>query len=236
MNWSELNIWNVIWQIFDEQKEKMRRKYLIDDFLDSRKENDRYASFDYCYNYFYKFYKNNEINKIADENNLEMSCLHLWFYLASWWMMRWSSFLLKKSMKNFKNLMIQISKLDNSYFEIDIDNYNEENINKLLYLKKIIVLSFDKDESPTDTLVTKIMLWIFWNTPAFDRFFKDWMNISWFNKKNLFKVYDFYIENKIMIDKLEIKTLDFSLWKDTNIKYPKAKIIDMYWFMKWTQI
>jgi hypothetical protein len=36
-----------------------------------RGQNYRYASFDYCYNYFYSFYKNNKIKEIANKENLE---------------------------------------------------------------------------------------------------------------------------------------------------------------------
>jgi hypothetical protein len=38
-----------------------------------------------------------------------MSCLQIGFYLASWGMMRGSSFLLEKSVRNFSNLIIAIS-------------------------------------------------------------------------------------------------------------------------------
>jgi len=207
-------------------------KYQIDNFLKDRNENDRYSSFDYCYNYFYKFYKNNEIHKIWNDKNLEKSCLQLWFYLSSWWMLRGSSFLLQKSVKNFKVLILEISKLDKNYWEIDIDNYDEENIDKLLKLKQIIYKSFWKD-IPSDTLITKIMLWIFGNIPAFDRFFKNWMKLNSVNKKSLLKIKDFYLENKKLFDSIEIKTIDFNNWKYTYINYTKAKIIDMYWFMKW---
>jgi len=32
-----------------------------------RKPEERYASFDYCYNHFYSFYKENRINDLANE-------------------------------------------------------------------------------------------------------------------------------------------------------------------------
>lgn len=112
-------------------------------FLKDRKKIERYSSFDYCYNYFYDFYKKDKIQEIWNKENIEKSCLHIWFYLASWWMMRWSSFLLQKSLFNFKTLIENISKNSSKiYWEIDIDNYNEENINHLLNLKKIIIKSF----------------------------------------------------------------------------------------------
>lgn len=209
----------------------MNTKDFIDEFILKRTENHRYSSFDFCYNYFYSFYKNNQIQVIWNEKNLENSCLQLWFYLASWWMLRWSSFLLQNSVRNFKNLILEISKLDKTYWEIDINNYTDENISKLLDLKNIIFNSFSENK-PSETLITKIMLWIFWNIPAFDRYFKNWMNLNSVNKVNLLKLKDFYFENQELIDSIKIKTLDFNTWIETNIYYSKAKIIDMYWFTK----
>lgn len=52
--------------------------------------NERYTSFDYCYNYFLT---TNDLEK-----DIERSCLTLGFYLASWGMFRGSSFLLQKSL------------------------------------------------------------------------------------------------------------------------------------------
>jgi hypothetical protein len=52
-------------------------KEMIEEFLKDRNKDDRYSSFDYCYGYFYSFYRNNEIIKIADEKNIEISCLQL---------------------------------------------------------------------------------------------------------------------------------------------------------------
>lgn len=233
---NENNIWNILWQIYDKQKEWCRIQYLIEKFLSSRNKNERYASFDYCYNYFHNFYKNDKIYEISNTDNLENSCLHLWFYLASWWMMRWSSFLLWKSLKHFVPLIIEISKLDKSYFDIDIDNYNDINIEKLLDLKKIIIKALWEENNPSDTLISKIMLWIFWNIPAFDRFLKEWLKVSWFNKKSLNLIKNNYLENKKIFDNLNIKTINFNTWKDSEVKYKKAKLIDMYWFMKWQLI
>jgi len=66
---------------------------LINTFLKDREPTDRYASFDYCYNYFQTFKYNNKILDIAVSDNLQLSCLHLGFYLASWGMLRGSTFL-----------------------------------------------------------------------------------------------------------------------------------------------
>jgi len=83
----------------------MDAKKSINQFLEGngknrgRKPNERYASFDFCYNYFYSFYKENRLSELANGQNLQTSCLQIGFYLASWGMMRGSSFLLEKSVK-----------------------------------------------------------------------------------------------------------------------------------------
>jgi hypothetical protein len=51
----------------------------------------RYASFDYCFNYFRSFREQDRTADIAAPQNLQMSCLQLGFYLASWGMLRGSS-------------------------------------------------------------------------------------------------------------------------------------------------
>ena len=196
-----------------------------------RLSNERYASFDYCYNYFYSFYKDNKISKLANQDNLQMSCLQIGFYLASWGMMRGSSFLLEKSVRNFSDLIIAISKMDSKLWEIDVSDYNSENIVILLDCKKKIINALGKGNNPSDTLVTKIMLGVFSNVPAFDQYFRQSMSVYSFNRNSLFKIKEFYIENKNILDSYNIHTLDFTKGVETDIIYNKAKLIDMCGFV-----
>ncbi|MEA1869888.1 MAG: hypothetical protein U9N09_07080 [Euryarchaeota archaeon] len=200
-----------------------------------RKPDERYASFDFCYNYFYSFYKRNKLDELADEKNLQMSCLQLGFYLASWGMMRGSSFLLEKSIKNYKNLIIIISKMNPILWEIDVDNYDEENIKLLLNCKKQIIEVIRKENKPSDTLVTKIMLGIFANVPAYDYNFKKFLKknqyCQTFNKTSLNQIKKFYEENNEVFNSYEIHTFDFRTSNDTDNIYTKAKLIDMYGFI-----
>ncbi len=53
-----------------------------------RKPNERYASFDYCFNYFQSFRELGNISALAGPANVQLSCLQLGFYLASWGMLR----------------------------------------------------------------------------------------------------------------------------------------------------
>lgn len=131
-----------------------------------RKPDERYASFDYCYNYFYSFFKEDRLSELATADNIQVSCLQIGFYLASWGMMRGSSFLLEKSVRHYKNLIIAISEMDPKLWEIDVNNYTNENIQMLLKCKKDIIQALGEEKNPTDTLVTKIMLGVFANVPA----------------------------------------------------------------------
>ncbi len=196
-----------------------------------RQPNERYASFDFCYNYFYSFYANDKIREIANEKNIHNSCLQLGFYLASWGMMRGSSFLLEKSARSFIELVTAISKMNPKLWEIDVPDYNEENIAILLECKKQIIGALGNGNNPSDTLVTKIMLGVFANVPAFDQYFRKSFHMYSFNKKSLYKIRDFYLQNKKVFDSFKINTFDFLTAKETNLIYSKAKLIDMYGFM-----
>ncbi|MDD2392388.1 MAG: hypothetical protein PHU94_05600 [Bacilli bacterium] len=218
---------------------KTNIKKQIDYFLkgkgksNGRYPNERYCSFDFCYNYFYSFYKKNKIHDISNKENMQMSCLQLGFYLASWGMMRGGSFLLQKSVKNFSNLIRVISEQDHILWEIDVPSYGiDKNIYILLDIKEKIKDALGKENSPSDTLITKIMLGVFANVPAFDRYFKKSIKVNSLNKKSLSKIYDFYLDNKKIIDSYNFHTYDFNSEKEIGgIVYTKAKIIDMYAFM-----
>lgn len=113
----------------------MQIKELINEYLSKRNANERFASFDYCYNYFHSFYENNNLLELASDENIQMSCLQLGFYLSSWGMMR-NSFLMKKSVKNFENLIIAISNMNPILWEIDVDKYTEKNMESLMSCQK----------------------------------------------------------------------------------------------------
>jgi len=205
----------------------------IKEFIKKRDQFDRYASFDYCYNYFYSF-KDNPL-ELANEKNLETSCFQLGFYLASWGMMRGSSFLLNKSVKYFEPLIIKISQMPRQLYNIDISNYNVDNIKLLFECKNEIYSFFGKDNKPSDTLISKIMLGVFANVPAYDRFFKDFLRENKlsqsFSKKSLEQLNRYYLDHKDVFDEFNIPTLQFNNNSNNPIYYSKAKLLDMYGFI-----
>jgi len=146
-------------------------------------------------------------------------------------MLRGSSFLLEKSARSYKNLITAISEMDPKLWEIDIDNYNKENIELLLKCKQQVIDSFGDENKPTDTLITKIMLGVFANVPAFDQYVKKSLKIYDLNEKSLLKLKTFYENNKSIIDSFKIHTFDFLTSDETDIIYTKAKLVDMCGFI-----
>jgi hypothetical protein len=210
------------------------RQYNIEDvvgnYLDLGKPEHRYSSFDYCYNYFHT---DDDLTK-----DMEKSCFVLSFYLASWGMFRGSSFLLQKSAKYFVKTIEYINSLEKSLWKIDVDNYNDANIDKLIGIYKTLEELVVEGQSRSVTLVTKMMLGIFGFVPAYDDYFcESFRKITKcgfraFNKESLKVIENFYICNKEVINKLSKKifTYDFISGEKTKVNYPKIKIIDMYGF------
>lgn len=201
----------------------------------------RYASFDYCYNYF------QNMTSIELKNNMEKSCLQLGFYLASWGMLRGSSFLLQKSVKHYEpliNYLISLKEENNKNWTIDVDEFNSENIDLILEVYKKIQEYVIGTESNNRhiVLVTKIMMGVFGCIPAYDQYFtqtfrKIFKNRCGFrsvNEESILCLKEFCDSNIDTISNLQhqIRTMDFNTTELTKLKYSKAKIIDMYGFAK----
>ncbi len=207
---------------------------VVSEFMSQTKsdENHRYTSFDYCYNYFSS---TEDLTK-----DIEKSCLMLGFYLASWGMFRGSSFLLQKNVGCFKKTVHYISDLDKSVWQIDVDNYTDENIDTIIKLYSGIKDCLIENNERDLVLVTKILLGVFGFVPAFDRYFADTFRNSSggqcgfrrVNKNSLSVIKDFYEVHREIIDRLSSQTFttDFLTGLKTTTNYPKAKIIDMYGF------
>jgi hypothetical protein len=70
------------------------------------KPDARYTSFDYCFNYFQSFRESGTLASLATPENVQISCLHLGFYLASWGMLRGSAELLQKSARHYVPVIV----------------------------------------------------------------------------------------------------------------------------------
>lgn len=198
-----------------------------------RHPEERYASYDYCFNYFQSFRETGRVATLASRDNLEASCLHLAFYLASWGMFRGSSFLLEKSPKHFQALIEVLVSLDKTIWNIDVGDYSDANSRRLLlHCKDEITKALGERNGPTDTLITKIMLGVFGNVPAFDTYFAKGFKLRKFNETALERIFRFYDQNRLIIDGYRMPTIDFVSGKPTDRIYTKAKIIDMIGFIE----
>ena len=207
---------------------------VVDRFRSKLNPDGRFASFDYCYNYF------KGATPASLTQDMEKSCLTLGFYLASWGMFRGSSFLLKKSVKCFQPTIEYIATLDKSVWTIDVDNYNEQNIQTIIKIYNDIKERLIEKDNQDLTLITKILLGVFGFIPAFDKYFCDtFRQISngkcgfrVVNENSLNFIQQFYEANRDAIDQLAEGTFtkDFTTG-EAKINYPKAKIIDMYGFI-----
>ncbi|MCO5723223.1 hypothetical protein [Robiginitalea marina] len=206
---------------------------LVNRIKSQSQPHDRYTSFDYCYNYFK--------NTNNPNNDIEKSCLTLGFYLASWGMLRGSSFLLQKSAKYFESTIHFIASLDKSVWEIDVDCYSRSNILIIQEVYQEIKSRIIMNDNADLTLITKILLGVFGFIPAFDNYFCEFFRtisdgkcgFRRVNEKSLLLIQKFYESNQATIDRLSSQTYttDFITGQKTSIKYPKAKIIDMYGFI-----
>ena len=216
---------------------------VVEQFQMECRPEHRYASFDYCYNYF------QGCSPDRLEEDIEKACLELAFYLASWGMLRGSSFLLQKSIKHYEPLIkyIIVLKRDNhNIWKIDVDSYTEGNMGSILEVYNEIAKVILGDGGNRHlVLSTKIMLGVFGCIPAFDEYFTRTFRglcrnmhgrhgFRSVNMRNLEQIKFFYESNKSEIDNLgeTIHTLDFETGEPTSRRYSKAKIIDMYGFSK----
>jgi hypothetical protein len=216
----------------------MQVERYIKDFLNGggttpgRAPDTRDASFDYCFNYFQSFRERGLLHELYNEDNMQTSCLQVAFYLASWGMLRGRAFLGQRSSHVYRDVVRTIATADHRVWEVDVDQYDSLETRLLLMdFKQKLVHALGPENKPTDTLVTKIMLGVFANVPAYDRYFRRAVGVGSFNEKSLLKLFDYYVTNKLSIDSQCIRTLDFHTGSETDRMYTNAKIVDMAGFM-----
>src|SRR3954469_13567403 len=86
-------------------------------YLGTRQPTERYTSFDYCFNHFQSH--RDRTADIRCPEGMELSCLHLGFYLASWGMLRGSSVLSRRSLREYTRLVELIASCPEEVWSID---------------------------------------------------------------------------------------------------------------------
>ena len=199
-------------------------------YIRARDPTARYASFDYCFNYFQAHREQARLAALVAGPGVQVSCLHLGFYLASWGMLRGSSILLRRSAKHFVPVVEVIVDAPEAVWEIDADRYSDDGCRELLAMSRRIRASLP--EGASDILVTKIMLGVFGCVPAFDTYFKKGFRVSTFSVGALQRVGHFYRDNAEVIERHRVPTLDFETGTSTHRRYSRAKVIDMIFFVE----
>jgi hypothetical protein len=213
-------------------------------YFGDRSPTERAASFDYCFNYFQGFRVRDEIGALASPLNIEVSCLHLGYYLASWGMLRGSTVLHTKSYRFFVPVIHAIARESRETWRIDVDKYTDANIADLMELRNRIgsAMAVKPQEGnpatvPTETLVTKVILGVFGSVPAFDTFFRRGFRTVTgsavkMDPRALGAIRDFYTANAVAVDQQRARTLDFASGRPTPLRYTRAKVIDMVFLIE----
>lgn len=201
------------------------RRYL----LGRQEPSARYASWDHCYNYFRSAFEEGRHSTLASSEYLQISCLQLGFYLASWGMYRGKATLLKRSSHGLADVVATIAHTSPSVWAIDVESYSDQSIRELLLLSNQI-----REALPggaTDTLVSKVMLGVFGSVPAFDRFFRSGFGSFSLGVASLEKVKAYFDSHKDLIGEVRPATIDFQ-GNPTDRLYTQAKVIDMVFFVE----
>jgi len=141
----------------------------------------RYRSWEHSYLFFQNVRRSSQISLEIIDN----ATLNLAFYLASWGMYRGSSELLQKDYKVHTRIVQEIFNARYSQlWHIDFDTINVDapEINLILQLaERLRQIYVELLVSPTDTLVTKVILGTLGCTPAYDTYFIS--GVTEWNKK-----------------------------------------------------
>lgn len=208
-------------------------------FLQDRSPNHRYASWDYCYSYF-------KMNAGNLSHDMEKSCAILGFYLASWGMLRGSSHLLGRSYRHYSRFIEYVDRLhhdDPEFALLDVPQYNNAATRQSIIekFKCVCTLIDGEDHESSLTRATKVMLGVWGNIPAFDRFFRTtlkhhsqsngYVRLTERALQDVFNLYSAVPATQAYLDNAEYFALGFS-GAPTTVRYPIAKLIDMYGFIK----
>jgi hypothetical protein len=207
--------------------------------MGDRTPDGRYASFDYCYNYFQSFRESGKVIDIAAPEHMMNSCLHLGFYLASWGMFRASSVLPRRSLKQFESVVELIAHTPADLWEIDAHCYSTAVCRLLIDTASEIKAALHYPHGvrpPTITLATKIMLGVFGNVPAFDSRVMDGLRLvgltRTFGVRALRDISRFYDDHHDEIEHHRNATFDFATGKLSQRRYTRAKVIDEVFYIE----
>lgn len=140
------------------------RTFLRDDSTNAPSRR-RERSWDFCFNYFQ--------DNPRPTRNMELSCLQLGYYLASWGMLRGSAFLFKETNAlHYRSAIEVIEQHNEAMLGVDVDQYNEDsvlgNLDSAWYAIRDSLLP---EGGSASTLVSKVMMGVWGCLPSYDTYF-----------------------------------------------------------------
>lgn len=196
----------------------------------SKEKYPRYSSWDFCHKAFG--------TPIKDNTHV----LQLAVYLASWGMYRGSSGILQKNYlvhegavdilfsKKYRNLKCnQTQEVSSDDVDDIIDLKSELSAHyKSIYFTR--GLNPFAPISPTDTLISKIILGTYGCVPAYDQYFiKGLKEVpikkKEFNEESLLEIFAFIVKHKD-----DFQGAHELIFNKTHVHYPIMKLVDMYFW------
>lgn len=166
-------------------------------------QNERWNAYRFCHEEFRKAMKTD-----SAKNDYDYLALHLQAFLASWGMIVRDSILMKRNYKCLIHPLKEIFEFaDANKILMDVDPYSpefdrDEYIRLLLELKDKVKNSLVKDgRSPTDALISKMLLGTLSCVVAFDGKVRTRLGVSGINQGALNKVCDCFKKEKEKIFK-----------------------------------
>ena len=201
----------------------------VDSFRNDSIANPRYASFDHCFNYFREHWEKGQTASLASKSGMQLSCLHLGYYLASWGMFRGKAALLQHNSRALLPAVEMIANAPPIMWTTDVVDYDKNRIEAILKFKDTLKKAVPGGHS--DTLTSKIMHGVFGCVPAFDTNFRKGFHVPSFSPSALIKVHDYYNKHKEIIEDSRAYTIGFD-GVPTKRRYTQAKVIDMIFFIE----
>lgn len=198
--------------------------------------NHRFRSWEHCYGQFKK------ARGASGKTDLDYLALHLAFYLASWGMFRASSQLLQKDYRVHIPTVIEVQR--SKYYALkglpfQMLLHKDAFVDTLIELRDKLHLIYKScGVSPTDTLITKVIMGVFGAVPAYDNYFIKGLKrchaedsnrcpqkiCQTFNEKSIGQLAAFYSHNKIEF------TQAYRSINSNSRTYPHMKMVDMYFW------
>lgn len=197
----------------------------------------RERSWDFCFNHFQDHARPTE--------TMGLSCLHLGYYLASWGMMRGSSFLFKETNAMHYQGVVEVVEEHNEVMRgFDVPDYRDPARKEALDAAWVDLREALVPEGVRSvTLVSKVMMGVWGCIPSFDSFFRRTFKAlgdtraerGAFNRVGvdaLALLADAYEEHAEVIERLRQRhtTWDMSTGQQTSRPLTRAKVLDTYGF------